>query len=186
MGAVGDESGVAGDGAVRAPCSEGGARSGDDAIGDLHRQEYVELVRLAWFLVGSMETAEDIAQEAFARMLSRKVRTPVLDPTAYLRRSVVNLCRSRMRHHGVLRRHTGLGAGTPPSQRSPEDAAVGHDVRSALRALPRRQREAVVLRYYGELTDVEVARAMGASVGSVKTHLHRAIATLSELLQEQR
>ena len=70
--------------------------------------------------------------------------------------------------------------------RSPESVATEVTVRDELARLPRRQREAVVLRYYAGMTDAEIADALGVSVGSVKTHLHRAMATLEQRMEALR
>jgi RNA polymerase sigma factor (sigma-70 family) len=76
----------------------------------------------------------------------------------------------------------------PLSAASPEASALAHDdhdrVIAALRTLPARQREAVVLRYYVDLGEADIAAAMRVSAGSVKTHLHRGLAALSRVLEE--
>ena len=160
----------------------------DDALVGLFRSDYGRLVGTARLLVDDRNTAEEIVQEAFIRLHASWRRLD--DPSkaaAYLRVTVVNLARGRLRHRRVVDRHR------PEPLRpvdSPEEHAVADDrharVATAIATLPRRQREAVVLRYYLELSEREIAAALGVSVGSVKTHLHRALAGLANRLEEDR
>jgi RNA polymerase sigma factor (sigma-70 family) len=152
---------------------------------ELYRSDYPKVVRLAGLLLGDYQAGEEIAQEAFARLM--EARADVADPQAYLRGIVANLCRSQVRRAVLARRHRLTRADDVPG---PEEAvgriADRSAVRDALQRLPRRQREAVVFRFYGEMTEREVAAVMGVSVGSVKTHLHRAAAALSKQLEALR
>jgi RNA polymerase sigma factor (sigma-70 family) len=162
-------------------------REGGDAAGweELYRTDYAMAVRLAGLLVGDYRAGEEIAQEAFARLL--ETRTEMADPAGYLRGIVANLCRSRVRRAVLARRYRDWPNVAPAGpEEATERVAAQTAVRWALQRLPARQREAVVLRFYGGLTESEVAEAMGCSVGSVKTHLHRASAALSKLLEDLR
>ncbi len=106
---------------------------------------------------------------------------------AYLRRSVVNLSRGRHRHLIVVRRHPSRP--DAPALAAEDEAARRHvqsRVADAIHSLPDRQRECMVLRCYGEATDTEITDALGISVGSVKTHLHRARAALATVLEDLR
>lgn len=159
-----------------------GPQAGEDSGGDaaweaLYRNHYASAVRLAGLLLGDYPAGEEIAQEAFARLWESRLR--VEEPGAYLRGIVVNLCRSRIRRAAVRRRHP---APLPAPEPGPEDAtgriAARMVLRGALADLPHREREAIVLRFYGQLTQTEIASVMGISIGAVKTHLHRAMATL--------
>ncbi|HEX9969515.1 MAG TPA: SigE family RNA polymerase sigma factor [Acidimicrobiales bacterium] len=157
-----------------------------DSVEDLFRREYPAMVGMASILLGgSRAAAEDVVQEAFVRML---VRWPtVADERAggYLRTTVLNLARGRLRRervagreHRVLRLVTGGGT---------EDVAVAGDehrrVMGALDGLPRRQRECAVLRYYLDYSEAEIAAALGVAAGSVKSHLSRARSALSLALE---
>ena len=151
---------------------------------ELYRAYYMPLVRLAGLLIGDFSMGEDVAQDAFARLVDAR---DVRDPSAYLRATVVNLSRSRIRRAVLARRHRAAhAAATVDTAAGPESVATEVTVRDELARLPRRQREAVVLRYYAGLTDAEIADALGVSVGSVKTHLHRAMTALVERMEALR
>lgn len=155
-----------------------------EALFGLH---YRALVRLATVLSSPAE-ADDLVQEAFVRLGGSGRRWPMAgSELAYLRTTVVNLARGRQRRLVIAaRRHERPGA----PQVDPADAAVAlarhRRTVAALRALPRRQFECVVLHYYGEMTDREVADALAITPGSVKTHLHRARAALARDLEDLR
>ena len=157
----------------------------DDALVSLYRAHYRSLVRLAALLLDDLGSSEEVVQDAFITMhLSwGRLRDPE-KALAYLRRTVVNMSRSRMRRRQVAARHAPVPM---PDAVSAELEAIGSAERAAvvaaLRLLPDRQREAVVLRYYGELSETEIARAMGVSNGAVKTHVHRGMAALTRHLE---
>jgi RNA polymerase sigma factor (sigma-70 family) len=155
-------------------------------VGDfkaLFSAQLLPMMRLAHLLGG--DDPEDIAQEALARLHTRWDTLNHTDGqvTAYLRTTVVNLVRSRHRHHVVVARQRPLTAAVEPSS---EDAAVHRADLDALlagvSALPARQREAVVLRYWLDLPVAGVAAAMGLPVGTAKSHLSRANASLRAAL----
>lgn len=157
------------------------ATASDLDFEDFYMSRYAQTVRLAALLVGNFEAGEDIAEDAFARLIERW--RSIEDPSAYLHKVVVNLARSHGRRAVVVRRHPPEPAVHAAGADEVADlGAARQPVRAALARLPRRQREAVVLRYYRGLSDAEVATAMGLSPGTVKSHLHRAMATLSEAL----
>jgi RNA polymerase sigma-70 factor (sigma-E family) len=152
---------------------------------NLYQAQYASLVRLAGLLLGDYLAGEEIAQDAFARLVEASRR--VTSPPAYLRATVVNLCRSRIRRAVVARRHRAIQLADPPTgDDGPERVASHMAIAQELAKLPRRQREAVVLRYYADLSEPEIADAMGVSTGSVKTHLHRAMAALAEQMEALR
>jgi RNA polymerase sigma-70 factor (sigma-E family) len=166
-----------------------------DPLADLHRAEYAPLVRLATVVLGDVGLAEQVVQDAFVRLALRWRGLRGLDnPAAYLRSAVLNGCRSLLRHHRVRDRHDARLAVSPGpfpgAAVGPEPAALAGEHRdevvAALRRLPLRQREALVLRYYLDLPEAEMAAAMGVSPGSVKTHLHRGLAALARLLEDVR
>ncbi|MBV8979605.1 MAG: sigma-70 family RNA polymerase sigma factor [Acidimicrobiia bacterium] len=147
----------------------------------LYRAHYDGMVRLAGLLVGDFSMGEEIAQDAFARLVDAR---GVREPRPYLRATVINLSRSRIRRAVLARRHRaaqtvslvdpGLGPEAVPTQIA---------VRDELARLPRRQREAIVLRYYADMSEAEIANALGITTGSVKTHMHRAMTTLAERME---
>jgi RNA polymerase sigma factor (sigma-70 family) len=148
----------------------------------LYRSDYAQLVRLAGLLVGDFGLGEEITQEAFARLLES--RTEIADPASYVRGIVANLCRSRIRRSLLARRHPDPDPDVPTGwDEGGVDGGARIVISGALKRLPRRQREAIVLRFYGGMTESEIAVAMGVSIGAVKTHLHRAHAALSEALE---
>jgi RNA polymerase sigma-70 factor (sigma-E family) len=163
------------------------ATAADVRLASLHREHYRDLVRLAGLLLHDRGASEEVVQDAFVRLHVswRSVRDPDR-AAAWLRSSVLNGARSRLRHAGVRRRHQPVGR---RSQESAEDTAMAGEARDrvvvALQALPVRQREAVVLRYYLDLSEAQMAEAMGISTGSVKTHLHRGLAALHTQLGER-
>jgi RNA polymerase sigma-70 factor (sigma-E family) len=160
------------------------ALSADEVLGGLHRAHYRDLVRLAGLLLHDRGASEEVVQDAFVQ-LHLRWRT-LRDPAragAWLRSAVLNGARSRIRRQEVSRR---LAPAPGPDHESAEDAALADDAHErmvhALQALPARQREAVVLRYYLDLSEAQMAQAMGVSTGSVKTHLHRGLAALQAQL----
>jgi RNA polymerase sigma-70 factor (sigma-E family) len=155
----------------------------------LYQAHGVGLIRLAVVILGDRPAAEDVVQEAFCGLYRRWDHLD--DPgnaLRYLRSSVLNGCRSVLRNRGRLQLRLGLEPGRPDSVESAESTAlVGEEHRAvlaALRRLPDRQREALVLRFYLELSEAEIAQAMGISQGTVKSTVSRALAALGRLLGE--
>lgn len=146
--------------------------------------EYPRLVAGIALIAGSRPAAEDAVQEALARAWERSERGEQIDSlSAWATRVAVNLSRSALRRLRAERRAKERLAGDPALNGSgPSGAAV--DVARALAALPRRQREATVLRYYLEMDVAEVASALGVSGGTAKTTLHRARKKLAIALGE--
>jgi RNA polymerase sigma factor (sigma-70 family) len=153
----------------------------ESCVEHLFRARYLEMVRLAGLL--GADDPEDIAQEAFTRLMNKD---PDLgDAQAalpYLRAIVVNLTRNRHRHLRVARLRTPTAA----ASESCEQAAIAYEdhqeVIAALAALPSRRREAIVLRYWLDLPEREIATAMGVSPGTVKSHVSRGLAALARAL----
>ena len=165
--------------------------SGDD-LESWYRTYRVELVRLAAYAVGDVDRGQEVVQDVFARLYRKP---PVLrnadDQRRYLRSAVLNRCRSGVTRSVVGRRATDrLRDERPPSVRSTEDAGVGAatraEVLAAVRRLPRRQRDVVLLRYWLDLSEAEIAATLGVSAGTVKTSAHRAVAALAPLLEDLR
>jgi DNA-directed RNA polymerase specialized sigma24 family protein len=128
------------------------------------------MVRLAHALTGSAESAEDVVQDAFARLHGRKGR--IENPGGYLRTTVVNLCRDRERHRRRERRlDTRMLA--PPS------LSLGAlELVDVLLRLQYRQRAVLVMRYWGDWSEAEIAHALGCRPGTVKTLASRGLARL--------
>ena len=138
------------------------------------------LLRTAVLLAGSRADGEDLLQAALERLF-RRWRTIRGDPEGYLRRTLYHLAADGWRRNGAWRARLGL-LGHPASVPDGTDAVDQRDqVIRLLRALPPRQRTAVVLRYWEELSEAEAARAMGCSVGTVKAACSRGLRRLREL-----
>jgi RNA polymerase sigma-70 factor (sigma-E family) len=158
----------------------------DEAVEQLYAAHWQQLVRLSVLLVRDTGTAEEIVQDAFVAVHGRwgKLREPE-KALAYLRQAVVNRSRSSLRHRAVVQRHAARET-DPPSAPGADEASLATDRRGAvldaLRALPRRQREVLALRYYLDLSETEIADTLGISRGSVKAHASRGSAALRELL----
>jgi RNA polymerase sigma-70 factor (sigma-E family) len=158
-------------------------RKREAALAELFHTHHVNLVRLA-ALLGAEADAEDVVAESFYELHRRwgRLRSPDA-ALPYLRAVIVNLVRMRTRHLMVTRRHVEVG---PPDVESAEtEALVRDDQRAVVRALaklPDRQREALVLRYWGNLKEAEIAEAMGISTGAVKSHVSRGMASLTKEL----
>lgn len=146
-------------------------------------RHYSTLLRLCVLFTEHRETAEDIAQEAFARAACK---LDEIEPDAwgpYLRRTAINLWKNHLRRLSVdLRARARLGG--PVSHRLGRTES-DLDVWQAVRRLPFRQRACVVLRFYEGLSEREVAEALGCSAGTVKTHTSRAMAKLRRLLSDE-
>jgi RNA polymerase sigma factor (sigma-70 family) len=158
----------------------------DALVVRLFEEQGASLVRLARFFVDDRSAAEDLVQEAFIRFARAAHRLVAVESApAYLRSIVLNLARDHNRRGLVsLRHHPPAEAGTPAV--TTEDLMVlreeQQEVIDALRDLPTRQRDALVLRYYAELGIDDIARTMGVSRNSVKTHLQRGLAAMERIL----
>jgi RNA polymerase sigma-70 factor (sigma-E family) len=159
----------------------------DRAITELYTQHYPALVRLAALLVRDTPTAEEVVQDSFVAMRDgwRRLRETE-KALAYLRQAVVNRSRSVLRHRTVVDKNLQKA---PPDMPSAEHGALvlleRHAVVAALRKLPHRQREAIVLRYYADLSEAEIAAAMGISRGAVTSHTARGMTALRATLERQ-
>ncbi|MGV9317086.1 RNA polymerase sigma factor [Streptomyces sp. NPDC003691] len=166
-------------------------RDRETALAGLFEAHYTSMLRLATLL--GADDPENIVAEAYYELYRtwRRLRSPDR-AEAYLRSVVCNLTRMRIRHLQVVRRHarTGEGGRTPAAVASAEHTALLHDDQQALiralRQLPPRQREALVLRHWLGLKEAEIAEAMGISAGSVKTHTARGIAALTQVMENRR
>ena len=166
-------------------------RAGPDVDGDaatgvsgLFRARYPEMVRLADLL--GADDPEDIAQEAFARLIRK--HGSLRDPdaaVAYVRAIVCNLTRNRHRHLRVARLRTPAAQDEDSSEQAAILREDHREVLAALAGLPARRREAIVLRYWLDLSEREIAEAMGVSPGTVKSSVSRGLAALAQALRDK-
>jgi RNA polymerase sigma-70 factor (sigma-E family) len=149
-----------------------------DRLDQLYSQHAEAIARLAYLLTGDRWLAEDLTQEAFARLAGRF--THLRDPDAarpYLRRTVVNLANSHFRRKRIERAFAERERGSAPRAWDP-DVATRESVRRALDRLTPRQRAAVVLRYYDDLSERDTAEVLGCRVGTVKSLVSQAMERL--------
>jgi RNA polymerase sigma-70 factor (sigma-E family) len=157
-------------------------------VAALYQAHALGLVKLAKIMLGDQSAAEDAVQDAFLGLYRRWSSLADQDRAlGYLRASVLNGCRAA--HRGRTRgdRALRLAAASEDMVSAEESALIGEanrEVMAALRALPARQREAVVLRYYLDLTEDQAAQAMNVSRGTVKSATSRGRAALARMLKE--
>lgn len=163
-----------------------GPQDADPVLTALHDRHYSSLVRLAALLVRDIATAEAIVQDTFVA-LGRAQRRPAGDlALCYLRQSVVHRSRAALRH-GIASHETAI-RGAPGNSAAEQDALIAAQygaITSALGVLPTRQREALVLRYYGDLTEPQIAPVMGISRAALRRHTARAMASLGVVLENE-
>ncbi|GAB3875866.1 RNA polymerase sigma factor [Terrabacter terrigena] len=160
----------------------------DVAITELYHAHWHRLVRLAWLLLRDQLAAEDVVQDAF--VATHRSWASIRDGgrvVGYLQTAVVNGCRSVQRHNVVVDRQNARDAAAADAPgRDALGSAETHVLREserdavvdALRTLPTRQREVLVLRYYGGLSEAQIAESLEISPGAVKTHAHRGLTAL--------
>jgi len=166
------------------------AESADQAVERLYRQYRLQLVRLAYLQVGDRESAEDIAQDAFAGLHRhyQRLRSPEA-ALGYLRTATMNGARSALRRRRTSRRfpQPDESALSVESAEATSLLSAEHaEVLAAIRRLPERQREVLLLRYWSELGEAEIARTLGISIGAVKSNASRGRATLASMLGQDR
>jgi RNA polymerase sigma-70 factor (sigma-E family) len=143
--------------------------------------EFWPLRRVGYLLTGDWDQGEELAQEAMARTWAAWPRVRRYDrPAAYARRVLLNRHRSLLRRAVVEARH--LLASRPQERHEPDFSGDDLILWQALRRLPARQRTAIVLRFYLDLPETEVARQLGVPVGTVKSLVHRGLRRLRERL----
>jgi RNA polymerase sigma-70 factor (sigma-E family) len=165
--------------------TDGAAGGADSAVTALYQAHAVGLIRLAIVMLGDRAAAEDVVQDAFFGLYRHWARLD--DPAnalVYVRSAVLNRCRNALRQRGRPR-HPDTAA--MASESAEAIVLVGEEhqqVLAAIRALPDRQREALVLRFYLDMSEEDTARAMGISRGTVKSATSRAVAALGRMLKE--
>jgi RNA polymerase sigma factor (sigma-70 family) len=138
-------------------------------LASLFRAEYASLVRLAHLLTGSNAIAEEVVQDAFEQLQTRW--GTIANPEAYVRRAVINRSRGHHRRVAIERKHA-------PQPADPALPPEIDEMWSLIRELSPRRRAVVVLRFYEDLTIDQIAAVLGARPGTVKSLLHRALASL--------
>ena len=153
------------------------------SLGDLYVRHAPEGIRLAFLLTGDRALAEDLVQEAFARLIGRLRH--LRDPGAfspYLRRTVVNLATSHFRRRQVERAYLERVGDIPAVEANPNQE-LDETMHQALLRLPERQRAAIVLRFYEDLSDVQTAEVLRCSRGTVRSLVSRGMTTLRSELE---
>ncbi len=162
----------------------------DTAVTALYQAHALGLIRFAYLMLGERQAAEDVVQEAFAGLYRRWEK--LSDPgkaLPYVRSSVLNGCRSQLRRHGRAPAVAAAGlADAALPVVSAESAVLSAEQRRsvlrALRQLPPRQREVLVLRFYLDLSEPEIAAEMGIGPSTVRSTAHRALGALGRMLEE--
>jgi len=158
----------------------------DGSFGALYAQHRTPALRLAYLLCGDADRAEEAVAEAFSRVYPRWRTGKVAEPGSYVRRAVVNELRTRGRRRLLELREERRQTVDRTTLDDVAQQAVERDrIQIALAALPIRQRAAVVLRFYEDLPEAQVAAALGISVGTVKSSVSRGLTRLRAALQEE-
>ena len=144
------------------------------SLAELYRDSYGDMVRLAYLLTDSNALAEELVQDAFVKVHGRWDSLEA--PRAYLRTTVVNGCRSHLRRRRLERTHLTS---------RPRDAVApqADEMWDALAALPPRQRAALVLKFYADMSEVDIASALGCRPGTVKSLTSRALDALRKVIE---
>lgn len=159
----------------------------EDAFDDAFAEHSTRLYRLALLLTGDQERAEDVVAEAFAAVWPRWRAGKVDDLPSYLRRAVVNQSNGRFRRLRLERREEAKHRGDDRGPVAVDAATADRDeVLGVLRQLPEGQRAAIVLRYYEDRPEAEVAELLGVAVGTVKSQVSRGLDRMRTLLQAGR
>jgi RNA polymerase sigma-70 factor (sigma-E family) len=168
-----------------------GQPGGDAALGvtELYGAHAVSMIRIALIMLGDRAAAEDVVQDAFFGLYRRWSKlTDTANALTYVRSAVLNGCRDTLKRQARRERRDRAAARSWQTVGSAEAAAlIGEDHRRILagvRQLPDRQREALVCRFYLDMSEEETARAMGISRGTVKSATSRAVGALGRMLKE--
>ena len=158
----------------------------DHEVAALFNRHYAPMCRLAYVILGDAGLAEEVVMEALLKTFSGWRRIRDMDRVdAYLRRSVVNLCRSKIRRKGIEGRVNATVHHRDERRApdwDPERHETAREVWRAVRALPPRQRACVVLRYFEDLPEAQIADSLDCSIGTVKSQLSKARAKLEATL----
>lgn len=164
---------------------QGAGLSNDEQVAALFRRHYTPMCRLAYVILADAHVAEEVVMDALLKTFSGWGRIRDAASTeAYLRRAVVNGCRSKIRRKAVESRAAIVikNRMRAPDEWADEGTDTRREVWHAVQQLPERQRTCVVLRYFEDLPEAEIAELMECSVGTVKSQLHKARARLEKTL----
>lgn len=159
-----------------------GGLAQSEIVSDLYRKHSLGLTRLAYLVLGDREAAEDIVQEVYSQLFQRYGNLE--DPgkaLPYLRSAVLNRSRSWLRRLRVARRHTTRSEARVSASESVDER---ESMLTALATLPRRQREVLILRYYADLDDSEIAATLRIAASTVRSTAARALAAVGRNLEE--
>lgn len=180
---------AAGAPAAAGPPAGTAASAAESAVTALYETHALGMIRLAHIMLGDRQSAEDVVQEAFCGLYRRW--SHLADPGSavhYVRSAVLNHCRSVLRRRATSQAPREV-ASHPEAAQSAESAVLTREERDeimrAVRRLPPRQCEALVLRFYLDLSAEETATTMGISPSTVRSATHRALASLGRMLGEQ-
>lgn len=159
----------------------------DREVAALFDRHYGPMCRLAYVILGDQQQAEEVVMDALLKTFTGWARIRDLERAdAYLRRAVVNLCRSKIRRKGVEARVNQVTY-KRDERKAPDWDPERHEttrlVWAAVKELPERQRATVVLRYFEDLSEAQIAETLGISTGTVKSQLNKARAKLEAALQ---
>ncbi len=153
---------------------------------DLYVRNAPGALRLAYFLTGNRELAEDLVQEAFVRVAGRFRHLRVPDAfDAYLRRTIVNLSTSALRRKKLERAYVARHGAEPTISQEPSDPAARDELWRALHTLPERQRAAIVLRFYEDLSEQQSAEILHCSPGALNQLVVRGMAALRQQIGDE-
>jgi RNA polymerase sigma-70 factor (sigma-E family) len=148
-------------------------------LAELYAIHAGDAIRLAYLLTGDRMLAEDLAQDAFVKLAGRL--THLRDPGAfgpYLRRTIINLANSSFRRKRLERAYLKRSAAEPVAHQDAPDAGRGDEIWSGLQRLPTRQRTAIVLRFYDDLPEQQIAEILGCRPGTVRSLISRGLAEM--------
>ncbi len=167
----------------------GDEHDAEAVLTDLYRAHALALIRLAYVMLGDRQAAEDVVQDAFAGLHRRWGRlADHAKALHYLRSSVLNGCRTAIKRSRPVLELLDAGPGATSAETAETAVLAGEQQRMLIRAirrLPTRQREALVLRFYLDEPDAEIARLMGIGESTVRSTTHRGLAALGRLLGEE-
>ncbi|WP_194907276.1 RNA polymerase sigma factor [Catenulispora rubra] len=160
-------------------------QSGTIDVAELYARHRLPLTRLAVLLLGDTASAEDAVQEVFVKLWSRPdLLKGVAAPSSYLRTAVVNRARSVQRRRKLEREYAVLDTvDVEPAEITALVPLEHREVMEAVKALPTRQREVLVLRYWGDLSETEIARTLGVTRGTVKSTASRGMRAVTARLR---
>ncbi len=153
----------------------------------LYDQHYRPMVKLASFYVDDVGSCEEVVQDVFVNLVSRRGSEAAGDEVAYLRAAVLNRARSMLRKRRVRRaRRAEPTRASGSAEASAVESVADEELLEEIRALPSRQADVLVLRYWLDLSEAEIARTLRIAPGTVKSHSHRGLKKLAERLGDQR